>query len=131
MLDDVTGGWPWLIHTYAEAAARLLTKGGKHDDGRQAAEELKASLKPRGQLGEQFWQSLELEGLPHVRDVLSLIRDVQGTSFDSDLAAAIGNAPELIGNTDALLQLLLNLGCLELKDRKLVVEHRVAEALPT
>lgn len=131
VLDEVTGGWPWLMHTYAESAARLLAKGGKHHDGRQAAEELKASLKPRGDLGEEFWSALELEGLPHVCDALSLIRDVQGTGFDTDLAAAIGDAPELVGHTDTLLQLLLALGCLELKDRTLVVERRVAEALPT
>jgi hypothetical protein len=82
-------------------------------------------------LAAAFWKALELETLPRVVEILKLIRELGGiSSADSFEGVLDGDVSALAGRSDQFLLLLVRLGCLEMRGDKLLVERRVAEALP-
>lgn len=125
VLEVTTGGWPCLLQHFA-AECR------KHQNERRVAEQMEKDLHAPGSQATAFWEALELEGLPRIVDVLKLIRDMGGASPDTTFEDVLdGNVSSLKGRSEALLQLLQKVGCLESRGGMLHVERRVAEALPS
>ncbi|HEX5746501.1 MAG TPA: AAA family ATPase [Archangium sp.] len=124
VLEVTTGGWPYLLNRFVAECRRRSSE-------RRVAEDMERELRAGSPQAATFWEALELKELPRIVDILRLIHEMGGvspsTSFDGVLE---GDVSGLMGRSDALLQLLVRLGCLEVRGDALCVERRVAEALP-